>query len=259
MTLATTTIGAGPRLVMLHGFTQNARCWGSIATDLAERFEVVLVDAPGHGASNHDDADLWATADLIAEVGGRARYVGYSMGGRMALHLALRHPDLVESLVSVGATAGLESSDEHAARRAADERLAVRLDAAARARSAGDDGPFRAFLVEWLANPLFSSLPATSRHLEARLANRPDGLAASLRRVGTGSQDPLWDSLATIAAPVALVAGSGDAKFTALARRMAERIGPNAEVRIEDGSHAVHLEVGDAIARAVESLESRLG
>ncbi len=258
VTLATTIIGAGPRLVLLHGFTQNARCWGPLASVLAERFEVVLVDAPGHGDSGHDDADLWAAADLIAEVGGRARYVGYSMGGRMALHLAVRHPDSIESLVLIGATAGLESPAERSARREADERLAERLDAAAAARSVGNDEPFRSFLVDWLANPLFSSLPESSRHFDARLANRPEGLAASLRQCGTGSQEPLWASLASIAAPVAVVAGSSDAKFTDLARRMAGLIGANAEVRVEPGSHAVHLEVDDAIARAVASLESRL-
>ena len=95
MTLATSIIGQGPRVVLLHGFTQNGRCWGDIPARLAETHEVVLVDAPGHGESSDDDADLWQAAALVAEVGERATYVGYSMGGRMALHLALQSPDLV--------------------------------------------------------------------------------------------------------------------------------------------------------------------
>ncbi|MEZ5375649.1 MAG: alpha/beta fold hydrolase [Acidimicrobiales bacterium] len=244
MTLATTIIGHGPRVVLLHGFTQNRRCWGAIPEQLATSHEVVLVDAPGHGESAHDDADLWTAAELLAEVGGRATYVGYSMGGRMALHLALEHPELVDGLVLIGATAGLTTEEERATRRAADEVLAQRIET----------GPLRAFLEDWLANPLFATLPAESRRLAERETNRPAGLAASLRACGTGNQDPLWDRLAELAMPVVLVAGSTDEKFTALAHRMAEAIGANARVVIEPGSHAVHLEDDAAIARALELL-----
>ncbi len=227
--------------MLLHGFTQNARCWGAIPDRLARSHQVVLVDAPGHGESAHDDADLWRAADLIAGVGGPATYVGYSMGGRMALHLALAHPELVERLVLIGATAGLDTEAERAARREADERLAERIEA----------GPLRSFLEGWLANPLFASLPAESRCLAERETNRPDGLAASLRSCGTGNQDPLWDRLAELTMPVALVVGSTDEKFTALAQRMAAQIGANARVVIEPGSHAVHLEDDAVIERAL--------
>lgn len=249
MTLATTTLGSGPRLVLLHGFTQNSRCWGAIPDRLADSHEVALVDAPGHGLSEHDDADLWAAADLIAEVGGRATYVGYSMGGRMALHLALNQPDLVERLVLIGATAGLDTPAERAGRRAADEQIARRLQ-----MLRPETAEFRRFLADWVANPLFSSLPPEAHRLDARARNRPVGLAASLRHCGTGNQDPLWDRLGELAMPIALVVGSTDTKFTDLAHRMARRIGANAMVLSEPGSHAVHLEDDAVIERALGAL-----
>ncbi len=254
MTLATSIIGQGPRVVLLHGFTQNGRCWGPIPARLAETHEVVLVDAPGHGESTDDDADLWQAAALAAEVGERAIYVGYSMGGRTALHLALQSPELVDALVLIGATAGLDDPADRSSRRSADELIARRLDEAEDARNAGDPTPFRSFLEDWISNPLFATLPPESHRLDVRATNRPAGLAASLRSCGTGNQDPLWERLGELEMPVVLVAGSTDQKFTTLAYRMAEAIGDSAQVVIEPGSHAVHLEDDSVIERAIERL-----
>ncbi len=237
------TIGAGPRLVLVHGFTQTGRSWGRVADALAERHEVVLVDAPGHGGSSAVSADLWQGADLLAEVGGAAAYVGYSMGGRMALHLALAHPGLVERLVLVGATAGIEDEGDRAERRRADEALAERVVAEGVA----------AFVDRWLAGPLFASLSADAARRDERLANTAEGLADSLRRMGTGVQEDLWPRLGELAMPVLLVVGEHDAKFRAIAERMQSAIGPHAQVAVIDGAgHAAHLEQPDAFVAAVE-------
>src|SRR3954447_20225907 len=91
--------GRGPRVVLVHGFAQNRNCWGPIATDLARDHEVTRLDVPGHGLSSSLTAGLWEGADLIAERGGRATYLGYSMGARFALHVALAHPAVVDALV----------------------------------------------------------------------------------------------------------------------------------------------------------------
>ena len=99
--LAAATRGRGPRLVLVHGFTQTGRSWAAAADHLAAGHEVVAVDAPGHGDSATIEADLPAGADLLGATGGRATYVGYSMGGRLCLHLAVARPDLVERLVLV--------------------------------------------------------------------------------------------------------------------------------------------------------------
>ncbi|HSN97039.1 MAG TPA: alpha/beta fold hydrolase, partial [Candidatus Nanopelagicales bacterium] len=96
--------GAGPRVALIHGFTQNGRCWGPLSDTLARDHEVVRVDAPGHGRSAALDVGLWDAARLVGATCGAATYLGYSMGGRLCLHLALDRPDLVRALVLVGAT-----------------------------------------------------------------------------------------------------------------------------------------------------------
>ena len=100
--------GRGPTLVLVHGFTQTGRCWGPEVDGLAADHEVVLIDAPGHGRSGKVMEGLRAGGRLIADQGGEATYLGYSMGARFCLHIALDHPELVRGLVLLGATAGIE-------------------------------------------------------------------------------------------------------------------------------------------------------
>jgi 2-succinyl-6-hydroxy-2,4-cyclohexadiene-1-carboxylate synthase len=230
--LASSTIGSGDRLVMVHGFTQTRRCWGSLDQTLAPGHEVVTVDAPGHGESTDIAADLWTTAELLVTTGERATYLGYSMGGRMVLHAALDHPGEVERLVLISATAGIEDDVERAVRRRADDERADRLE------QIGVD----AFLDEWLAQPMFDSLPLDNRDLDERRHNTASGLASSLRRAGTGAQEPLWDRLSELSMPVLLVTGSLDEKFSRVAGRMAEGIGDNARWVLMSGGHTVHRE-----------------
>jgi 2-succinyl-6-hydroxy-2,4-cyclohexadiene-1-carboxylate synthase len=226
-------VGTGPTLVLVHGFTQTGRCWGPVADDLSRDHELVLIDAPGHGRSAEIDADLATGGALIADEGGRGTYIGYSMGGRFALHSALDRPDAVERLVLIGATAGLEDADERAARVADDEARAAHIDAMG----------VESFLDEWLALPLFAGLDDAMACRDERLVNTAEGLAGSLRRAGTGNQVPTWDRLVTLDMPVLVVAGSLDLKFTALGRRLVECIGPNAEfVGIDGAGHTAHLE-----------------
>ena len=222
--------GAGPAVVLVHGFTQTGRSWDPVAEHLAGRFEVVTVDAPGHGASTDVGADLVVGAGLLGDAGGRATYVGYSMGGRLCLHLALTRPELVERLVLISATGGIDDAGDRAARRASDEQLAAAIE-----RDGVD-----AFLRRWVDQPLFATLPDPG--LDDRRRNTVAGLASSLRLAGTGTQEPLWDRLPGLTMPVLLVAGSLDAKFVAAAERMAALI-PDVTLAVVDGAgHTVHLE-----------------
>jgi 2-succinyl-6-hydroxy-2,4-cyclohexadiene-1-carboxylate synthase len=234
---------AGSRVVLVHGFTQTGRSWAPLVPRLvAAGHEVRTVDAPAHGRSAAVRTDLPEGAELLGEAGGRAAYVGYSMGGRLALHLAVQRPDLEERLDLVGATAGLDTEEERADRRRADEALASDLER---------DG-LDAFLARWLANPLFATLPPDAAGVEDRKENTVDGLAASLRRTGTGTQRPLWDDLPRLTTPVLFVVGELDEKFTALARRMQGAWGAPAELAVIAGAgHACHLERPDAFLDAV--------
>jgi 2-succinyl-6-hydroxy-2,4-cyclohexadiene-1-carboxylate synthase len=229
--------GTGPRVVLVHGFTQTGRSWAPIAADLGRDHEVVLLDAPGHGGSSAVRADLTAGAALLGAAGGRATYVGYSMGGRLALHLALDHPDHVDALVLLGATAGIVDDEERAARRRSDEAWATELER---------DG-LDPFLQRWLAQPLFATLSADAADLDDRRRNTVAGLAASLRDAGTGSQAPRWAELHSLAMPVLVVSGERDERFAALGRRLAGAIGANATFATVPGAgHAAHRERPDA-------------
>jgi 2-succinyl-6-hydroxy-2,4-cyclohexadiene-1-carboxylate synthase len=225
--------GRGPRLVLVHGFTQTGRCWGPVATDLATDHEVVRVDAPGHGGSSTFFAGLRTGARLIADQGGVATYIGYSMGARFLLHLALANPELVRGLVLLGATGGIDDPEARAARAAADEAMADQLE-----REGVD-----AFVDAWLRQPLFAGLSPAMQFRDERSVNTVDGLANSLRQAGTGSQDPLWDRLGRLDMPVLAMAGGLDTKFTAEAERLVVTIGSNASLAIvPDAGHAAHLE-----------------
>ena len=224
----------GPdRIVLVHGFTQTMRSWDRLAALLSEAFQVVRVDLPGHGGSGEIDLSFTETAAALGEAGGTATYVGYSLGGRLCLRLALDHPELVQSLVMVGASPGLAASDERAARREADEALAADIE------RIGTE----AFLDRWLAQPLLATLRPAAGDLDARLANTPAGLATALRRLGTGVQEPLWDRLGELKMPVLALTGQDDAKFSRLAEEMVAAIGVNAQaVAVAGAGHAAHLE-----------------
>lgn len=245
------------RIVLVHGFTQSAASWARVADRLRRRHDVLAVDLPGHGsASAVRVADLAGAARAVASAGGRAAYVGYSLGGRCCLTLALDRPDLVERLVLVGATAGIVDASERSARRQADAALADQLDPpGAREADGPDDGTARlaAWLTDWLAGPLFAHLGPEQADLASRLVNTPEGLASSLRSVGTGTQVPTWDRLRELSMPVVLVTGERDEKFTAIAEKMRHSIGPNASHVVVPGvGHAVPFEAPAAFAEIVE-------
>ncbi len=250
MTLHKTITGSGPRLVLLHGFTQNAECWGPIVDDLARDFTVVSVDAPGHGDSFHDAADLWEAGRLVGEAGGAGHYVGYSMGGRMALHLTAQMPELVKSLTLIGVTAGLDTDDERSTRRRDDASLAAKID----------EIGLEAFLEWWIALPLFDGVSAEQACLAQRLENRADGLRASLLACGTGRQEPLWPLLHRLRVPVHVVVGERDTKFAAIGQRLVESFGPSASMTtIRDAGHAAHLQMPSEFTADLRSFIDSIG
>jgi len=224
----------GPdRLVLVHGFTQTLRSWDRLAVPLAETFQVVRVDLPGHGGSGGVEMNFEDTAAAIGDAGGTAMYVGYSMGGRLCLRLAVDRPDLVQALVLVGASPGLADATERAARKAADEALAADLERMGTA----------AFIEQWMAQPMFATLRPQPEDLAARMGNTSHGLATALRRLGSGVQEPLWDRLGALTMPVLAVAGQDDPRYTHVAEEMAGAIGVNAQVVALAGArHAAHLE-----------------
>lgn len=221
------------RLVLVHGFTQTGRSWAPVQTLLGDRFEVVTPDLPGHGARSNLSVGMDEAVRQLGEDGDKGTYVGYSMGGRVALRLALERPDLVTRLVLVSASAGIEDDDARAARRAADLELAAAIE----------EGGVDAFLEEWLAQPLFASLRPDRAGLDARRENTAAGLAASLRLLGQGSTEPQWMRLLDLRMPVLVVAGERDEQYCLQAVHLGGWMGEVATLALVPGAgHACHLE-----------------
>jgi 2-succinyl-6-hydroxy-2,4-cyclohexadiene-1-carboxylate synthase len=232
-------------LVLLHGFTQTGRSWELVREALGERYRCFAPDLPGHGdAAGRRPATFGAVAAYVAALKAqRFALCGYSMGGRLALDVALRMPARVQRLVLVGSSPGIADPAEREARRKADAELADRIER---------DG-LEAFVAAWGAQPLFAGQPRGVAQLARadRLRSTAEGLAAALRGMGTGVMEPLWDRLGELSMPVTLVAGERDEKFRAIAERMTAAI-PEARLVIAAGAgHAVHLEAPEAIADAL--------
>ena len=238
--------GSGPPVVLLHGFTGSSETWASLTELLAPHFEVVAVDIVGHGLSDSpEEVDRYRMercvddlVEVIAKLGHRrATWLGYSMGARAALSLAVRHPEVAEALVLEGVTAGLADPVLRAERIASDERLADRIER----------WGLESFIDFWQSIALWdtqATMPAA--RLAAlrgqRLAGSPRGLANSLRGMGNGAQQPVHAKLAELSPPVLLLAGALDAKFTTIAAELAELL-PRAEVASIPGTgHAAHFE-----------------
>jgi 2-succinyl-6-hydroxy-2,4-cyclohexadiene-1-carboxylate synthase len=232
-------------ILLLHGFTHTGASWRPVVEQLPAGFRAVTPDIRGHGtASGRRPADLTAVlaelSELIAEPG---LVAGYSMGGRLALHLALHRSEAIDRLVLIGASPGLADAGERQARRKQDEQLADEIE-----RSSIEE-----FTTRWAQTPVLGGLPAqvAAQVQQDRLRSAPAGLAAALRGLGTGALPSLWERLPEVAVPVFLVVGERDQKFQAIARNMAESI-PQAEVVVVAGAgHAVHLEAPDRVAEII--------
>jgi 2-succinyl-6-hydroxy-2,4-cyclohexadiene-1-carboxylate synthase len=222
----------GPRIAFVHGFTQTGRSWLRVAASFTADHQVLLVDAPGHGGSAGVRADLRRGADMLAATAGRGTFIGYSMGGRLCMHLALAYPHLVDRLVLLGTNPGIPDDDDRQARRDADEQLAMAVER---------DGVPQ-FLNRWLANPLFATLQPSEADRTDRLRNTPEGLASSLRLAGTGAQDSLWGRLQELQMPTLVLAGDLDTKFTDIGRQLAAGLPRARFAGIPGAGHAAHLE-----------------
>lgn len=242
--------GNGPPLLLLHGFTGSVGTWDSFVQDWQAQYQVIAVDLLGHGKTKevHSDTQhgdrydmMLAVRDLVYildELGIKQTAVlGYSMGGRLALSLAILHPERVNALVLEGASPGLATKEERAQRFKQDEQLAVAIE----------QHGMTWFVDYWESLPLFARLKrlpldVQSALREQRMANRPAALARSLRGMGTGAQPSWWEKLKQLHMPVLLLAGEYDHKFCQIAEQMALAIEKCTYICVQDAGHVIHLE-----------------
>src|SRR5207248_94305 len=255
MSLSYSTAGEGEPVTLLHGFTLSGRSWREVIAKVPPGWMWVMPDLRGHGdtqiprgapitmdACTRDIERLWDHLGIE-----RSHLVGYSMGGRLALHVAVSLPERTRSLLTIGAHAGLDES-ARAGRRQGDEALAERAERYG----------IEPFVNYWQAQPLFAGLErrgkAFASQLRAiRLENHSAGLAASLRGMGAGAMEPLWDQLGAIGVPCTFVAGSEDSAFVVAARRLASAV-PHSRLEIVPRSgHAVQLQRPAVLARILSA------
>jgi 2-succinyl-6-hydroxy-2,4-cyclohexadiene-1-carboxylate synthase len=221
------------RVLFVPGFMQRGDAWAPVAELLPERYPSVLLD---HGEHTFD-----GRLREIAQAGEGAALCGYSLGGRLTIHAALRDPGRYAALVTVGASAGLDEPGAREERRRADERMAAWMEAAA----------IEDVVPIWERQPLFAdqSDALIEEQREGRLSHDPRGLATLLRTAGQGVLDPVWFDLGRIELPWLVLAGVRDQRYSRAARRIA-REAPRARVElVAEAGHAPQLQQPRELAR----------
>ncbi len=242
-----------PALLFLHGFMGSGKDWEAVAGRFVGNYFCVMPDLPGHGetpvSAGAENCSMEGAARAVLHLLDSLKIeachlIGYSMGGRLALYLAVHFPARFRRVVLESASPGLDSAAERAARIARDEQLAVRLENEA----------FRTFLADWYSQPLFRTLrahPAFDALFAQRLRNEPEHLAWALRCMGTGKQPSLWPHLKKIKLPVFLLTGEFDIKFNGIAGEMARSSSRLSAAVIAECGHTVHFEQPAAFTQRV--------
>lgn len=246
-------IGTGPPVLLLHGFTGSHKTWKSLQTSLLNNFQIITIDLPGHGQTTAHVENMKQCCDDLAIIldhlqVSEVHVIGYSMGGRTALSLAMYYPELVASIILESSSPGLKQEVERDKRMVHDEQMAQYIE----------QHGMNSFVDFWEKIPLFESqreLPGdvqqTIRH--ERLRQSTAGLAQSLRSMGTGKQPSWWSKLVVLHIPVLLVAGAKDHKFVKINEQMHQEL-PSARIVImKNTGHAVHVEQPEKFGKLVVS------
>jgi 2-succinyl-6-hydroxy-2,4-cyclohexadiene-1-carboxylate synthase len=235
-------------VVLVPGFMQSSRSWQPVLERIGRRYR-----ARGLEHRTHDF--VGRLAEIEAAVPRGAAVVGYSLGGRLVLHAALRAADdsnRFACVVILGASAGIEDRDERAERRRADERLAEWIEATS----------IEEVVAHWERIPTLAAqdpdLIAAQR--ADRLTRSPRALATLLRSAGQGAVEPVWHRLGELRAPLLALAGERDHRYLAAARRLAVAVPFGRAGAVPGAGHAAHLERPDAFSAALgDFLDEHLG
>ena len=244
-----------PAVLFLHGFMGNGRSWNEIIETMQKNYYCITIDLPGHGQSLDADESHFKMPECAKQIiqiiktfkTDKVSLVGYSMGARLGLFLALNHPERFNKTVLESGSPGLKTEEERSARQKSDGLLALELEKA----------PLAEFVDKWYEQPLFKPLKKNKKRfqelLQKRLVNAPRGLAGSLRFMGLGAQPSLWKNLKELKCPMLLLVGELDAKFQEIAKQMSNESNKIKIKSIKDAGHNVHFEKPAEYAQALKN------
>ena len=246
-----------PAILFIHGFLGSYQEWDPVIKKINSKYRCISIGLPGHGGSPFPTNGYRKGYSicfhnieiLLTELNvKKCNLVGYSMGGRIALDFALHHPERIDNLVLESSSPGLSSEKERFLRREQDHVTEQFLVAK----------PFDEFLNRWYQQPLFNTIrkdPTIFKSMtELRLKNNPDHLAKALRAFGPGTRRSMWKELTKLKAPLYLIVGSEDKKYTEIAKKMAERCRISTLLLANGCGHNVHLENTDFFAAKLSEI-----
>lgn len=248
--------GSGPNtIIAIHGFTGSAAMWDGFVEAAGNDYSVIRPELQGHGKSDAPGDpklyDMKHTVLALAEIADRmdvkqAHWLGYSLGGRVALSAAVSLKERVISLSTESASAGIDDLAERKARKESDDALADKIEKES----------IQEFVDYWESRPIFGSQTRLPRESKAvlraeRLTNTTKGLANSLRGIGAGAQIPLYKKLPGLEFPCLFIAGEEDTRFSDIARRMHNSVSRSQIFIAYQSGHAVHLEQPEMFNQAV--------
>jgi 2-succinyl-6-hydroxy-2,4-cyclohexadiene-1-carboxylate synthase len=230
-----------PSLLLLHGFMGSSNDFHSAIPILAQHFRCIGIDLPGHGQTPINDDDFVSTTAQILELVPDNCYLyGYSLGGRLALYLALHYPDRWQKVIVASASFGLPTAQMRQARQRQDAAIARKLRQ--------PDLDFTAFIQNWYQQPVFAGInehPNFSQLIASRLTNQPSALARSLETMGLGQQPYLGELLKANKIPLLLLVGEQDAKFVEINKQMASLCPKTKLITVPNCSHNIHFQQPD--------------
>ncbi|KAL2455175.1 Protein PHYLLO [Forsythia ovata] len=257
-------------VVFLHGFLGAGDDWMPIMKALSSSLRCVAIDLPGHGGSKllnvsqGQSLSMDVVVNMLCKVlhdltPGKVVLVGYSMGARISLYMALKCSNKVEGAVIISGSPGLTDPDARTSRRAKDDFRACSLVS----------NGLEFFLDTWYSEELWSSL-RSHPHFKQIVANRSQHddlhtLAKVLSDLSIGRQQSLWGDLKKCTLPILLIVGERDVKFKKIARDMYSKMNDETRntdcppiVEIPNSGHAVHLENPLPVIAAVSQFLKRL-
>ncbi|MDO6618417.1 2-succinyl-6-hydroxy-2,4-cyclohexadiene-1-carboxylate synthase [Shewanella sp. 6_MG-2023] len=227
-----------PALVLLHGFLGSKEDWQASLQILSQHFHCICIDLPGHGDNQLElptpgfETAAQSIVDKVIQLGySQFHLLGYSLGGRIALHIAKLYPKAVLSLLLESAHLGLTSSRDKQARLKHDQKWADKLAVE----------PIRDFLEQWYQQPVFANLTTDARKnlIAIRSKNNPQALLHCFKSTSLGLQQNGEKVLKQLHCPAYLLVGEQDSKFSQLAQQWQQKLQLNT-VTISHCGHNIH-------------------